>query len=245
LAILLRLGCLADVVANGEEAIARLSTTPYDLVFMDVQMPLLDGLETTRQIRSPQSEVHNPEIPIIALTASATAEDRRQCLTAGMNDYIPKPISPTSVLLALAKWLPQPPTNIREQAQAAQQAALTEALKTPLITFDLHALLARLLGDEAMAVRICRGYLNDLPQQIESLRGELANEDLAGVTRQAHLMKGAATTMGGEALRLVAWEMERAAQSGDPKVVWGHLPELEKQATRLLRAIERYVKGQM
>jgi len=84
---------------------------PYDLVLMDVQMPEMDGIEATREIRNLQSAVRNHQIPIIAMTAHALQGDRERCIEAGMNDYVPKPISPQILAEALEKWLPKEPTN--------------------------------------------------------------------------------------------------------------------------------------
>ena len=93
LGILRKFGLRADAVADGSEAIHALETLPYELVLMDVQMPVMDGLEATRQIRNPQSTVRNHQVPIIAMTAHALQGDRELCLEAGMNDYITKPVS--------------------------------------------------------------------------------------------------------------------------------------------------------
>jgi CheY-like chemotaxis protein/anti-sigma regulatory factor (Ser/Thr protein kinase) len=105
LGILKKLGLHADAAANGLEALRALETLPYDLVLMDVQMPEMDGLEATRQIRSAQSNVLNHAIPIIAMTANAMPEDRERCLQAGMNDFIAKPVQAMTLALALAQWL--------------------------------------------------------------------------------------------------------------------------------------------
>jgi CheY-like chemotaxis protein len=106
LGILRKLGLRADAVADGVEAIEALRTLPYDLVFMDVQMPELDGLETTRLIRDPNSPVRHHNIPIVAMTANAMRGDRERCLDAGMNDYVRKPVSPRDFVDALNRWLP-------------------------------------------------------------------------------------------------------------------------------------------
>ena len=108
LSILKHLGVRADAVANGAEAVKALITLPYDLVLMDVQMPVMDGLEAARQIRGPQSTACNPLLPIIAMTANAIQGDRSKCLEAGMNDYVSKPVSPQALAAVLGKWLPQP-----------------------------------------------------------------------------------------------------------------------------------------
>jgi signal transduction histidine kinase/CHASE1-domain containing sensor protein/ActR/RegA family two-component response regulator len=112
LGILKKFGLQAELVANGAEAVQALATTPYDLVLMDVQMPVLDGLEATRQIRQREAaqtaDSHPPArpIPIIAMTAYAMPSDQARCLQAGMVDYLTKPIAPTALAAALHKWLP-------------------------------------------------------------------------------------------------------------------------------------------
>lgn len=102
--MLINLQSDVDTVNNGLEAIKALETQPYDLVLMDIQMPEMDGLETTKIIRSPESKVINKDIPIIALTAYAMKGDKDTFLEAGMNDYISKPISLNVVEEMLEKW---------------------------------------------------------------------------------------------------------------------------------------------
>ncbi|TKJ41227.1 hypothetical protein CEE37_06060 [candidate division LCP-89 bacterium B3_LCP] len=104
LAILSKLGYRADAVGNGLEAVKALEMIPYDIVFMDVQMPEMDGLEATDRIRDPQSKVRNHDIPIIAITANAMQGDKEECIEAGMDDYISKPISSDAVNNAIEKW---------------------------------------------------------------------------------------------------------------------------------------------
>ncbi|MCX6878487.1 MAG: CHASE domain-containing protein [Verrucomicrobia bacterium] len=106
LGFLNKLDLEVDVVANGLEAIQALTTTPYDLVLMDMQMPEMDGLEATRLIRAPHSTALKPHIPIIAMTANAMQGDQQNCLDAGMNDYISKPVTPHLLATVLENWLP-------------------------------------------------------------------------------------------------------------------------------------------
>ncbi len=112
LSILRRLGLYADAVANGAEALIALATLPYDLVLMDVQMPVLDGMEATRQIRDPHSAVLDRTIPIIAMTAEAMQGDRERCLDAGMNDYVAKPVTPQALAERLGRWLAHLPLAV-------------------------------------------------------------------------------------------------------------------------------------
>ena len=106
LSILKHLGLRADAVANGAEAVHAVISRPYDLVVMDVQMPVMDGLEATRQIRRLTSAASKPSLPIIAMTANAIQGDRGKCLDAGMDDYVSKPVSPQGLAEVLGKWLP-------------------------------------------------------------------------------------------------------------------------------------------
>ena len=119
LGILKKLGLRADTVANGREALKALETLPYDLVFMDVQMPEMDGLEATRLTRKSGSPNHG--IPIIAMTAHAMQGDRERCLEAGMNDYVTKPISPSALVEALEKWLPKDEKTSRQQTEGRRK----------------------------------------------------------------------------------------------------------------------------
>jgi PAS domain S-box-containing protein len=106
LTLLKKLGFSVGSVADGEEAIAALVASHYDLVLMDVQMPTMDGYTATQMIRQPGSQVQNPAIPIVAMTANALEGDRERCLAAGMNDYVSKPIQVQELKTVLARWLP-------------------------------------------------------------------------------------------------------------------------------------------
>ncbi len=105
LTVLRKLGLQADAVANGREALEALRTIPYRLVLMDVQMPEMDGLEATARIRASDSGVLDPALPIVAMTAHATREDRERCLAAGMNDYLSKPFQPEALAAILERLL--------------------------------------------------------------------------------------------------------------------------------------------
>jgi two-component system sensor histidine kinase/response regulator len=105
LKILNELGYNADAVKNGQEAVKALEMKHYDLVLMDIQMPEMDGLEATAEIRRRRSEVTDSDIPIIAVTAHAMKGDKEQCLEAGMDDYLTKPIDPESLAEKLEHWI--------------------------------------------------------------------------------------------------------------------------------------------
>lgn len=105
LGMLRKIGVRADAVGNGVEALNALAEFPYDLCLMDVQMPVLDGLEATRRLRSGAAKVLDPHVPVIALTANAMRGDREVCMQAGMDDYLPKPVTMDRVRAVVEKWL--------------------------------------------------------------------------------------------------------------------------------------------
>ena len=102
-AILSKIGCRVEVASNGVEAVALASALPFDISFMDCQMPEMDGYEAARRIREGAAP-DAPRVPIIALTANAMDGDRERCLAAGMDDYVTKPLDPKRLRNVLAKW---------------------------------------------------------------------------------------------------------------------------------------------
>lgn len=238
LGILKKLGLSADAVADGREAIEALKTLPYDLVLMDVQMPEMDGLEATRQIRNPLSAIPNRTVPIIAMTAHAMQGDKEKCLEAGMNDYVAKPISPQALAEALEKWLLKEEAECGIQAtEGRSQKAEEDRQPSPPI-WDRAGLVERLMGDEDLAGTILQGFLADIPRQIEALKGYLEAGDAAGVERQAHTIRGAAGNVGGNTLRTLAFELERAGKSGDLESIKPRLKELAASFAELKQAMK-------
>jgi len=234
LAVLDKLGYRVSVVANGLEAVTALEMSPYSLVLMDIQMPVMDGFEATRAIRSGIMKVPNPKIPIIAMTANALHGDRARCLAAGMDDYISKPITKQGLAKVLEKWL--------VGAQAEPMAMVDTSLKAPLplskgIIFDFSVLVARLDMDENVARRALSTFLESVPAVFKELKEEIALSHASAAWRLAHRIKGTAAMITGTALSSVAFEMEKAGKSGDVESLDILLPELEKQFAMLKEAI--------
>ncbi len=236
--ILRKLGLRADPVLDGSQALRALEAIPYDLVLMDVQMPEMDGLEATRRIRDPRSSVLNHGVPIVAMTAHAMQGDRERCLDAGMDDYITKPISPESLAAAIDRWLPHErivPPEPAHPGPASVIAAGAGGAGAPV--FDSAGMMARLMDDAELASTVMHGFLEDAPRLIEALRSCLAAGDVPGALRQAHTIKGASAAVGGDAMRAVAMEMEKAAVAGDDEAVAARLPDLESAFGRLREAM--------
>ena len=218
LGILKKLGLRAEAVANGDEALKILATLPYDLVLMDVQMPVMDGLEATRQIRNPQSAVRDHAVPVIAMTARAMQGDQESCLAAGMNDYVSKPVTPQTLARVLEKWLK--PGESRQGAGEEPGANGTAHRPEPPArptqpVLDLAGLMERVMDDKDLAKTILGNFPEDISQRIRALKAFLETGDRAGAEREAHSIKGASASVGGEALRAEAFEIEKAARAGD------------------------------
>ncbi len=261
LGILNKLGLRADAVGDGAQAIHSLETVPYGLVLMDVQMPEMDGFEATRRIRDPGSAVLDHAVPIIAMTAHAMQGDRELCLEAGMDDYVTKPISPQALAEALDRWLPReeaapaprppaapgpavPGPTVHAPAVHAPRVAVStapEGAPAPAVdVFDSAGMMDRLMGDAELARIVVDGFLEDAPRLIEALRNSLEEGDATAAIRGAHTIRGASATVGGEGLRAVAWEMEKAGTAGDLDAVRARLPELEAELRRLREAMHGF-----
>jgi two-component system, sensor histidine kinase and response regulator len=175
----------ADAVASGEEAIYGLETLPYDLVLMDVQMPLLDGLEATRRIRSGTSQVLNPEVPIVAMTANAMEGDRELCLKGGMNDYIAKPITQGELVRVLALYLEAAPDGGRHP----QLETNFMEPRHPVIgdSFSLE----EELGDPDLVRSIIQEVIDDTVAELPKLQAEVKFLQYADAAKSAHRLRGA------------------------------------------------------
>jgi CheY-like chemotaxis protein/HPt (histidine-containing phosphotransfer) domain-containing protein len=200
-------------VGNGIKALKALETVPYDLVLMDVQMPVMDGLETTRQIRRSHAAGANRHVPVVAMTAHVMQGDRERCFEAGMNDYMAKPVSPRSLVEVLARWLP----GAKEQRDLADDKEARPFLypSTGPVIFDRATLFERLLNDEELMQMALEAFLDDIPRQLETMQGYLDAGDVSGVQRQAHTIKGAAANVNGEIVQALAHELEQAGMTGD------------------------------
>jgi PAS domain S-box-containing protein len=231
--ILERLGHVADLVENGAEAIEALQRRCYDVVLMDVQMPVLDGLETTRRIRSGSAGVIDKDIPIVALTAHAMKGDREECSAAGMTDFIAKPIQSVELALAVERSTrPTPPSH----------ATLAPKYRSP--SFDPAALRQRLLGDEEALRDVLEQFLVSFGGEIDRLRGEVAAANVLDVRNLAHRLKGMLGMIGAAGLSQLAGELEVLAAEGKVEAMPVLTQRFHGEATDLARDVRRYLAGE-
>ena len=243
LGILGMLGLAADVATDGNEALRKLESQDYDLVLMDCQMPGLDGFEATRRIRDPQSAVRNHQIPVIAMTANAMTGDQQECLAAGMNGYVAKPVDPGLLIQELEQWLPLRTDKSHSGTEAQRIPSVASNLRGETIAggslpvWDRAGMLDRMLGNRSLAQTILDGYAEDMPRVLRALREMLEGGRIAEATMQAHSIKGASATVGGEVVRAIAAAMESAGRNSDVAAMRSRLAELETKMNELLLAL--------
>ncbi len=233
--ILTRLGMSIDVAGNGKEAIQKLESHPYDLILMDVQMPVMDGIVATKIIRGSTSAAFDSHIPIIAMTAHAQASFRDECIAAGMNDYLSKPVNPEALKETILRWLPA--RKAGDVASIPKEIPQQQPQTLSPLVFDRAGLLNRTMDDEEFMQEVMREYLTDTPRQMEALRSLIEARDALEAGRKAHQIKGAAANVGGEAMRAIAFEMEEAGKAGEMELLIAGMDELEIQFQRLRKAM--------
>ncbi|MBI4913409.1 MAG: response regulator [Acidobacteria bacterium] len=180
-----------DIASSGLEAVHKVDQKRYDAVLMDIQMPDMDGYEATARIRE---KSRHADLPIIAMTAHAIGGYREECLAAGMNDYLTKPVDPQRLFETLSTWVREPKPAEEEHPPEAPPASAAEGQPLALPMMDVPRALARVNGKVTLLRSLLRSLLDEQPP--ESLIGEaLAQGDAEGAFRAAHTQKGVAGTL--------------------------------------------------
>ena len=198
LGMLRKLGYPAQAVNGGNEALDVLKESEFDLVFMDIQMPGLGGLEATKKIRAGDVGQMNQEVPIIAMTAHATRQDRKNCLAAGMNDYIPKPISSDLIYEAMRRVMATGEPN--ENPVAPQP-------------FSMANLITKMDGDVDLAVEIVGLFMTDSQKRLQTITGAIENYDFGFVAQEAKSLEGGALNIHSGTIVALAQDLLQAANA--------------------------------
>ena len=211
--ILQQIGYKPDIVGNGREALDALDKKKYDLIFMDVMMPEMDGLEATREIRNRQksalAENYRSPIIIIAMTAQAMQGDREKCLTAGMDDYLSKPIRPGDISSMLVKW--SAPQNVPDAAPTPAAAKPD----TAELAVDMDRLTELAGGDKEMLRELIELFNKQTSRQLAQLQAAVPAGNTEEVRHLAHSCKGASATMGMAPLAAVFFELEKLGRAAN------------------------------
>jgi signal transduction histidine kinase/CheY-like chemotaxis protein len=230
--ILEQAGYDVDCVVNGAEAVEAARQGGFDAILMDMQMPVMDGLEATRRIRALEGPAS--ATPIIAMTANAMRKDHDACVAAGMNEFISKPIEADSFLATIARFM---------GAELWEDATHAAAAARPTVDIDPAKLdgLARLLPAERL-LQIINGYLAAARGRLAQIENLAEAMDFAGLAREAHDLKATAGTFGAERLRALAEQLERACQSHDDAEAPRLVGEISRASVIAWSALDDWVE---
>ncbi|PHJ61196.1 ATPase [Nostoc linckia z18] len=226
------LGYSADVAGNGQEVLQLLEKIPYDLILMDCQMPVLDGLETTKEIhRWQENNFASGRRPIvIAMTANAMKEDQQMCIDAGMDDYLSKPVMKEKLAAALDRWtmliLPKP-TVVRQETISTTDVGLIEL---PIDWERLHQLSENNPEFETELLQI---FVEDMQARIEVIKIAIAALDFEQLALQAHQIKGASANMGVTTMHQAAEKLEQLAHNQERRGTNNLISDLEEFVKRI------------
>jgi CheY-like chemotaxis protein/HPt (histidine-containing phosphotransfer) domain-containing protein len=226
--LLERWGHKVTVADNGQIAVDLLAQRSFDVVLMDMMMPVMDGLEATIRIR--QSET-GTRVPIIAMTANAMESDRQRCLDVGMDDYLSKPIKALELqqkLQLLARPAPQVPQGVSVVSEAA-------SVRVPASNFDYAASLVTV--DQEIVSIIAQAFIDQWPDDLSKLRRGLATSDLPLVLHTAHALKGTLSTFGAVPASQLAHRMESGAAARNAAAIEGLVDPLADEVGKLIAAL--------
>jgi len=250
--LLQQMGYRSDLAVNGVEALAALDRQSYDLIFMDVMMPEMDGLEATRIIRERQSQrskfpnYKSPTI-IVAMTASAMQGDREKCLAAGMDDYLSKPVRPEDIRTIVERWgakaamvePAQPAADARDLSTGSLEQAGSASTPSDQSPVEMERLLDFTDGNLDSLRELVTLYLDQTGQQLEQLEAAIQAVAATEVRRLAHSCAGASATCGMHRLVPLLRELER--QGYEEKLTTA--PQLCQQASREFECIRDFLQA--
>jgi CheY-like chemotaxis protein len=216
------------LVENGHQAVERFNTDPVDAILMDVQMPEMDGFEATREIRKLETQ-KGGHIPIIAMTAYATEGDRERCLSAGMDDYVSKPISAGKLFKAIEALIP-----LEESVQSADEKKGC--------TLNKDVLIKSFKDDHNLFKELVEIFVNDYPQMLTSLRKSLKATDAKTFTRTAHSLKGMLRNFEAEAAADTAFDLEKKGKQGELDGTDQIIDSLAGQLDEVTQNLQQLVK---
>jgi polar amino acid transport system substrate-binding protein len=244
--ILEQAGFFVDIANHGQEALDMLANKEYDCVLMDVQMPVMDGFTATGKIRG---NPHYVDLPVLAMTANATHEDRERSLDAGMNEHIAKPIRPQILFEALLKWIPHGERILPEMAnpdisdQAGSSLSAGDsggALPVPIPQIegiDTHSSIERLGGSVESYIRLIEKFLDNQVDAIENFSQQIQHNDFETAERTAHTLKGVSALIGADKLRTISESLESSVRS---EKVPDLGKEIEEARVELMMVFERF-----
>jgi CheY-like chemotaxis protein/HPt (histidine-containing phosphotransfer) domain-containing protein len=237
--MLQQLGYQVDIAANGREAVAACADDDYAAVLMDCQMPELDGYEATAAIRRREGgDLQGRHTPIIAMTANALEGDRERCLAAGMDDYLPKPVTTEKLVAVLQRWMPRDGSPAAGPEGADSGAGVPDDGGESIDQTVLAGLRGlQQPGAPDLLSQLIELFLGDAAPRLAGLAQAVAQGDAHALERQAHTLKGSSANIGARRLARLCEDLELLGRSGELGRAPGVLTELEAEFDRVRAAL--------
>jgi|GEM_PF-3208274 len=237
-----RRGMDPDFATNGEEALAALEKRSYDLVFMDCQMPVMDGYGAVRNLRAGEAGSLNANVVVIAMTANALVGDREKCLEAGMTDYLTKPIRPRELDTAIARWLNSSHDGGKRAPVDSGEASVSEKAEKETEEngiFEVDRLKEMFGDDREMIVTLIKTFEESNREQLKALSAAIeAAVDVEEIRLHSHTIKGGARNFGADLLGEAAGAVENACRDGNVEEAVRLYPEVERLSALTMEAMK-------
>jgi len=243
---LLRLcGFQVQIVTNGKQALDKYASQSanFDSILMDIQMPVMDGYESTKQIRAHEKEHSLKPVPIIAMTAHAMTGEKDRCLSAGMNDYTTKPIDPDILIQTLCRWIPH--LKDKKHLMVKKQQNLNTSIKTEYAGLNIEDGLARVSNQEGIYRAILKTFISDFSDCIDQINMFYQNRLYEDMKRTVHNLKGVSGNIGARHVFEKCRLIEKLIQKNDFENIQKELDGLSENMTETIHAIQKIIESEL
>jgi PAS domain S-box-containing protein len=232
-----RLGCRVDLAGDGKQAVEMTRLLPYDVVFMDCEMPTMDGFEASAEIR--RQQMGSRRIPIVAMTARALQGDRQKCLAAGMDDYISKPVRLSEFSRTVRRW-----AGIRGQNRLLQENDAPKSGTKSAPAFGLNALarLRALIPDEASLAELFDAFIDQARELISEMYTAARNDQPSELQRLAHKLNGASANLGASPMSEICKHLDEKGRAQNLQGATELVSQLEKEFARVDSLLSRFAQ---
>jgi len=228
-------GFIVELAENGQVALDKVRTAQYDIVLMDMQMPVMDGVTATQEIRKDARFI---DLPVVAMTANAMQGDRERCMAAGMNDHVAKPIEPEDLWKALLKWIK--PRNPATAGKSRSTASLDDGLPSAIEGLDIANGMRRVLGKKPLYLWMLRKFVAGQKTVSEEILKALEEDDWGTAERLAHTLKGVSGNIGAVGVQLLATKVESSIKKRQPRrMINDEMSDLKKPLAKLISQLEQ------
>ncbi len=234
-----KLGLRCETAIDGKEALALFDRQRFDIIFMDCQMPVMDGYEATRRIRRLESADGRVPTPIVAMTANAMEGDREKCMKVGMDDYLPKPVNLSELRSRVASWLEVVDRLQRERPPGDAARKLPPTRSTPLLDEKVLSELREIMDEDYLA--LLRTFLRNAPELIDEISSAIERRDVDGMVIPVHSLKSSSANVGAMRLSELARGAEKSARSGDLMAAEAAFAALESAFGEAAEALRQHM----